>query len=82
MSNKVKDTDEIMIDAGYVPVSGEQIEEESTGIKKLTDEEETVKPKFRPATINELNNGAPQVRKIPVPPNRFTPLKKRMEKDL
>ncbi|CAG8553639.1 6770_t:CDS:2 [Funneliformis caledonium] len=80
MSNKVKDTDEIMIDAGYVPVSGEQIEEESTGIKKLTDEEETVKPKFRPATINELNNGAPQVRRIPVPPNRFTPLKKEWKK--
>ena len=61
MSN-IKDTDEIMIDAEYVPnnsvsVSEGQIEE-TIGIKKLVEsdnEEEVVKPKFRPATFNELN---------------------------
>ncbi|RIA96484.1 hypothetical protein C1645_796161 [Glomus cerebriforme] len=81
MSNKkIDDTDETMIDAEYIPnnlVSEEQIEE--TGM--LVEEEETIiKPKFRPATINELNNGIPQVRKIPVPPNRFKPLKKDWKK--
>ncbi|CAG8514296.1 10675_t:CDS:2 [Acaulospora morrowiae] len=38
------------------------------------------KPKFRPATGFELNNGPSQIRKILVPRNRFTPLKKEWKK--
>ncbi|CAG8490097.1 3739_t:CDS:2 [Paraglomus occultum] len=33
-------------------------------------------PKFRALAANEMNNGKPQYRKIPIPPHRLTPLKK------
>lgn len=60
MSNKIiDDTDETMIDAEYIPnnsVSEEQTEEATEMLVENDNEEETIiKPKFRPATINELN---------------------------
>jgi hypothetical protein len=59
MSNKIiDDTDETMIDAEYIPnnsVSEEQIEEATEMLVENDNEETIIKPKFRPATINELN---------------------------
>ncbi|RGB37754.1 hypothetical protein C1646_733321 [Rhizophagus diaphanus] len=85
MSNKIiDDTDETMIDAEYIPnnsVSEEQTEAATEMLVENDNEEETIiKPKFRPATINELNNGISQLRKISVPSHRFKPLKKDWKK--
>ncbi|CAB4428687.1 unnamed protein product [Rhizophagus irregularis] len=85
MSNKIiDDTDETMIDAEYIPnnsVSKEQTEAATEMLVENDNEEETIiKPKFRPATINELNNGISQLRKISVPSHRFKPLKKDWKK--
>lgn len=60
MSNKIiDDTDETMIDAEYIPnnsVSKEQTEAATEMLVENDNEEDTIiKPKFRPATINELN---------------------------
>ncbi|KAF0515530.1 pre-rRNA-processing protein PNO1 [Gigaspora margarita] len=41
---------------------------------------ECSKPKFRPAKRNELRNGSPQFREIPVPRHRFAPLLKEWKK--
>ncbi|KAL0299907.1 UNVERIFIED_CONTAM: RNA-binding protein pno1 [Sesamum angustifolium] len=34
------------------------------------------KPNFRPLKVHEISNGQIQFRKVPVPPHRYTPLKK------
>jgi RNA-binding protein PNO1 len=71
-----------MIDSEYIPhssVSEEQVGTTEMLVEDGNREETIIKPKFRPATISELNNTS-QIRKISVPPNRYTPLNKEWKK--
>ena len=54
MYKKIDDTDETMIDTEYIPNNLEH-EEETTEMLIDGNKETITKPKFRPATINELN---------------------------
>ncbi|RHZ69001.1 hypothetical protein Glove_291g39 [Diversispora epigaea] len=87
LKNKSKQEESSMIiDSEFTPTSIDSVEAETknTGGNDMIIDNKPIenvnKPNFRPAKNYELNGGLSQIRRISVPPNRFTPLKKEWEK--
>jgi len=70
MEAETMETEDVHSDEEVDMGSGEE-----EGDDQMDEGNETVRPNFPPLTPQQMNSGSKEVRKVPVPPHRYTPLK-------